>query len=375
MKRRKMLAGAGPIAAGAMLGLPAPSISQGIRQLKMVTDWSADHAGPAPDFRYGWRRRSATRRRAHQDRGLSRRRARARVPNLRRGRGRRRRHVSFLRGLFRAQVAGIQFLRDHALRPHRRRTLRVGPAWRRPGVVGRAQRTVQRQAAPVRQHRLPDGRVVHPRDRLGGGVQGIALPHGRSRAEVLRRLGAVVVSLPGGEITAALRSGAIDASEWIGPWLDMAMGLHKSAKYYYYPGFHEPGAGWSLGFNRSVWDSLAASDRRLIEVVAAAEYMVTLSEFNASNARAANAARGQHDQDPEIRRRPAEGTASDQHGGRRRSRRRRRDVPEDSTPATRSSANWPWRGATSPSASTRNGSALAPGRGELRVNTKQGGRR
>ena len=62
-------------------------------------------------------------------------------------------------------------------------------------------------------------------------------------AEVLRRLGAIVVTLPGGEIMPALKSGAIDASEWIGPWLDMALGLHKAAGYYYYPGFHEPGSG------------------------------------------------------------------------------------------------------------------------------------
>src|SRR5215831_2081422 len=48
--------------------------------------------------------------------------------------------------------------------------------------------------------------------------------------EVLRRLGAVVVNLPGGEITAALKSGAIDASEWVGPWNDMVLGLHKVSK-------------------------------------------------------------------------------------------------------------------------------------------------
>ena len=41
----------------------------------------------------------------------------------------------------------------------------------------------------------------------------------------------------------ALKSGAIDAAEWIGPWLDMAVGLHQAVGYYYYPGFHEPGAG------------------------------------------------------------------------------------------------------------------------------------
>jgi TRAP-type mannitol/chloroaromatic compound transport system substrate-binding protein len=62
-------------------------------------------------------------------------------------------------------------------------------------------------------------------------------------AEVLRRLGAIVVTLPGSEIVPALKSGAIDASEWVGPWLDMALGLHKAASYYYFPGFHEPGTG------------------------------------------------------------------------------------------------------------------------------------
>ena len=103
-------------------------------------------------------------------------------------------------------------------------------------------------------------------------------------AEVLRRLGATVVLLPGGEIVAALKSGAIDASEWIGPWLDMAFGLHEAVEYYYYPGFHEPGSGLSLGINKSVWESFDASDRRLIEAVAAGEYARSLAEFNANNA-------------------------------------------------------------------------------------------
>jgi len=103
-------------------------------------------------------------------------------------------------------------------------------------------------------------------------------------AEVLRRLGAVVVTLPGGEIMPALRSGAIDASEWIGPWLDMAFGLHQAAGYYYYPGFHEPGLGVAVGFNKSVWESLDADDRRVMEAVAACEYARSLAEFNANNA-------------------------------------------------------------------------------------------
>src|SRR5205807_5995212 len=102
--------------------------------------------------------------------------------------------------------------------------------------------------------------------------------------EVLRRLGAVVVNLPGGEITAALKSGAIDASEWVGPWNDMAMGLHKVAGYCYYPGFHEPGTGTALGINKTVWESLDASDRRVIQAAAACEYARSVAEFNANNA-------------------------------------------------------------------------------------------
>ena len=104
-------------------------------------------------------------------------------------------------------------------------------------------------------------------------------------SEVLRRLGAVVVSLPGGEITPALRSGAIDASEWVGPWNDMALGLHKAAKYYYYPGFHEPGTGLALGINKKFWEELSAEDRSGISAASNAEYTLSLAEFNANNAK------------------------------------------------------------------------------------------
>jgi TRAP-type mannitol/chloroaromatic compound transport system substrate-binding protein len=103
-------------------------------------------------------------------------------------------------------------------------------------------------------------------------------------AEVLRRLGAIVVLLPGGEIVPALKSGAIDASEWVGPWPDMALGLHKAAAYYYYPGFHEPGTNLAVGINKAVWDSLDGSDRRVIQAMAACEYARSLAEFNAKNA-------------------------------------------------------------------------------------------
>lgn len=102
--------------------------------------------------------------------------------------------------------------------------------------------------------------------------------------EVLRRMSATVVNVAGGEIRPALRSGALDASEWVGPWADMALGLHEVANFYYYPGFHEPGTALTLGINIGIWESLAPSDRRLIEAIAAGEFSRSLAEFNANNA-------------------------------------------------------------------------------------------
>jgi TRAP-type mannitol/chloroaromatic compound transport system substrate-binding protein len=110
-------------------------------------------------------------------------------------------------------------------------------------------------------------------------------------AEVLRRMGATVVTIPGGEIAGALKSGAIDASEWIGPWVDVAFGLDKVADYYYYPGFHEPGANFTLGINKTLWEGLPASDQALMQAAAYAEVTRSLAQFNTENVRALKALR------------------------------------------------------------------------------------
>jgi TRAP-type mannitol/chloroaromatic compound transport system substrate-binding protein len=119
-------------------------------------------------------------------------------------------------------------------------------------------------------------------------------------AEVLRRMGATVVTTPGGEIMTALKTGAIDASEWVGPWADIAMGLDKAADYYYYPGFHEPGTSVTLGINKTLWDGLGPADRALIEAAAGAELTRSLAESNAENVRALKVLRA--DQRIKIRR-------------------------------------------------------------------------
>jgi TRAP-type mannitol/chloroaromatic compound transport system substrate-binding protein len=70
--------------------------------------------------------------------------------------------------------------------------------------------------------------------------------------EVLRRAGGTPVTLPGAEIFTALQTGAIDATEWVGPYNDASFGLHKAAKYYYYPGWQEPGPGLETIIHKSL---------------------------------------------------------------------------------------------------------------------------
>jgi TRAP-type mannitol/chloroaromatic compound transport system substrate-binding protein len=62
----------------------------------------------------------------------------------------------------------------------------------------------------------------------------------------------------------------IDAAEWIGPHYDMQIGLHKTARYYYYPGWHEPGTTLDFGFNKKAYDALPVDLRRMLDHAAAA---------------------------------------------------------------------------------------------------------
>lgn len=101
--------------------------------------------------------------------------------------------------------------------------------------------------------------------------------------DVLAKLGASPVSLPGSQIYENLLSGSIEATEWVGPWNDQVMKFYEAAKFYYYPGMHEPGSMLAMGFNASFWNSLSRSDQELIEAAAAMENDVMMAEYNAKN--------------------------------------------------------------------------------------------
>lgn len=104
--------------------------------------------------------------------------------------------------------------------------------------------------------------------------------------EILKRMGATPVTLSGGEIFLSLSQGNIDATEWIGPWNDLAFGFHQVAEYYYTSAYHEPNASVCAGWNLDVWNSLSDAERVIIEGLAEKHYARSLAEFNARNANA-----------------------------------------------------------------------------------------
>jgi TRAP-type mannitol/chloroaromatic compound transport system substrate-binding protein len=101
--------------------------------------------------------------------------------------------------------------------------------------------------------------------------------------EVVKAAGGNVVNLPGGEIPPALQSGAIDATEWVGPYNDLAFGLYKSAKYYYYPGWHEPATVLDNFINLNAWESLPNDIKAIVTACNTAVNQLVLSEFGARN--------------------------------------------------------------------------------------------
>ncbi|MEM7642582.1 MAG: TRAP transporter substrate-binding protein DctP [Pseudomonadota bacterium] len=101
--------------------------------------------------------------------------------------------------------------------------------------------------------------------------------------DVMAKLGASPVSLPGGQIYENLVSGAIDATEWVGPYNDFFMKFYEAAKYYYWPGMHEPGSQLAFGMNKAFWDGLSDTHKVLIEAACNEENARQMAETNANN--------------------------------------------------------------------------------------------
>ena len=112
--------------------------------------------------------------------------------------------------------------------------------------------------------------------------------------EVFQRAGGVAVSLPGSEVFTSLQTGVIDATEWVGPYNDIAFGLQEIARFYYYPGWHEPSATLEAIVNAEALGALPADLRAMLEVACRASNQDMLDEFTARNAAALQALVAEH---------------------------------------------------------------------------------
>jgi len=125
-------------------------------------------------------------------------------------------------------------------------------------------------------------------------LQGLKMRIPGLGGEVLKRAGGTPVNLPGGELFTSLQSGAIDATEWVGPYNDLAFGLYKAAKYYYYPGFHEPGTTLEAIVNKVALEGLSADLQSIVLNACKVVNLDMLAEYTARNPAALETLLKQH---------------------------------------------------------------------------------
>ncbi len=114
-------------------------------------------------------------------------------------------------------------------------------------------------------------------------IQGLKMRIPGIGGEVFKRAGGVPVNIPGGELYTALQTGTIDATEWVGPYNDLAFGFHQIAEYYYYPGWHEPGSMLEFIINIDAWNELPDHLKAIVESAAQTVNQDLLDEYTAMN--------------------------------------------------------------------------------------------
>lgn len=167
--------------------------------------------------------------------------------------------------------------------------------------AGGGQELWDRLAAPFGIKPFAAGNTGH---QLGGwfknelvdvdGLRGLKIRMPGIGGEVMRRSGASPVLLPGSELYQSLQSGAIDATEWVGPWNDLAMGFYREAKYYMWPGFHEPNAQLAIGMNLDLWNSLSDQEQALFKAAARSANHESLGTYIIRNAAALRVLTNEH---------------------------------------------------------------------------------
>ena len=114
-------------------------------------------------------------------------------------------------------------------------------------------------------------------------LKGIRMRIPGMAGKVFTRAGGEAVLMPGSEIFTNLQTGVIDAAEWIGPYNDLTFGFHQAAKYYYYPGWHEPGPTLETIINKEAFDSLPKDLQVILKTASRAINQDMLDEYTSRN--------------------------------------------------------------------------------------------
>jgi len=114
--------------------------------------------------------------------------------------------------------------------------------------------------------------------------KGLRIRIGPLGGKVCAKAGSTVALIPASDIYASLERGVVDACEWVGPHDDMILGLHRTARYYYYPGWHEPGSTNEFAFNKKAYDALPIDLKRTLDHATAALETYGLAKFHMQNA-------------------------------------------------------------------------------------------
>ena len=114
-------------------------------------------------------------------------------------------------------------------------------------------------------------------------LKGLKFRVGGFAGMILQKLGVVPQQIAGGDIYPALEKGTIDAAEWVGPYDDEKLGFVKVAKYYYYPGWWEPGSTPHYLFNLTKWNELPKTYQSLLQAVAQESGMLMTAKYDAMN--------------------------------------------------------------------------------------------